>query len=114
GMTADLEKRLKEHASGYTKSTKAYIPWELIFIKEALDRLEARRLEKYDKSGVGKEYVKALNLSNRPVVQRIPACRQAGNRCCEDVFRICNMMWYRSPYRCRYDGRFGETAERTC
>ena len=71
GMTADLEKRLKEHASGYTKSTKAYIPWELIFIKEALDRLEARRLEKYYKSGVGKEYLKALDLTNGPVVQRI-------------------------------------------
>ncbi len=71
GMTADLDRRLKEHANGHTKSTKAYIPWELIFIREASGRLEARRLEKYYKSGVGKEYLKALNLTNGPVVQRI-------------------------------------------
>src|SRR5690606_33839550 len=93
GMTAEMGRGPCGDGSGYTKSTKAYIPWELIFIKEALDRLEARRLEKYYKSGVGKEYLKALNLSNGPVVQRIPACRQAGNRCCEEVFSICNKKW---------------------
>ena len=71
GMTADVERRLKEHISGYVKSPKGYLPWKLIFVKEIKGRIEARRLEKYYKSGVGKEYLKTLNLINGPVVQRI-------------------------------------------
>jgi putative endonuclease len=55
----------------HTRSTKGYVPWELIFEKEVVDRKEARRVEKYFKSGVGKEYLKTLNLTNGPVVQRI-------------------------------------------
>lgn len=71
GMTLDVDKRLNEHNSGHTKSTKGYIPWELIFYREVLGRQVARDLEKYYKSGVGKEYLKTLDLSNGPVVQRI-------------------------------------------
>ncbi len=71
GMTADVEKRLNEHNNGHTKSTKGYTPWELIFVKETMGRVEARNIEKYYKSGVGKEFLKILDLSNGPVVQRI-------------------------------------------
>lgn len=71
GMACDVNKRLREHNSGHTKSTKGYIPWELIFVKETISRVEARKAEKYYKSGVGKEYLKELNLANGPVVQRI-------------------------------------------
>ncbi len=30
GMTKDVEKRLRQHNSKYTKSTKPYVPWVLI------------------------------------------------------------------------------------
>ena len=60
GMAVDFEKRLKEHNSGKTKSTKGFIPWELIFTERCVDRLNGRAREKYYKSGVGKEFLKSL------------------------------------------------------
>ena len=60
GFTQDVEKRLMEHNAGKTKSTKGYRPWMLIFQIECSGRLEARKLEKYYKSGVGKEKLKQL------------------------------------------------------
>jgi len=32
GMTENVDRRVKEHNSGHTKSTKGYIPWKLFFI----------------------------------------------------------------------------------
>jgi len=57
-MTEDIIKRLKEHNSGRTTSTKGYMPWELFFYEEYSTRLEARAREKYLKGGSGKEYIK--------------------------------------------------------
>jgi putative endonuclease len=34
GFTRDVEKRLKEHNSGKTKSTKGYRPWSILFTEE--------------------------------------------------------------------------------
>jgi len=31
GITGDLEKRIKEHNSGFTISTKPFIPWGLVY-----------------------------------------------------------------------------------
>jgi putative endonuclease len=47
GQTKDLEKRLKEHNSGSTKSTKEYIPWRLFFQEACENREQARIREKY-------------------------------------------------------------------
>jgi putative endonuclease len=58
GLTKNLEKRLKEHNSGHTKSTKAFRPWKMIFSKEFEERIEARKFEKYLKSGTGRDYIK--------------------------------------------------------
>ena len=60
GMCADIEIRLKEHNAGKTKSTKGFMPWKLIYKEEAVNRIEARKREKYLKSGIGKEYLKEL------------------------------------------------------
>ena len=57
-MTENLERRIEEHNSGKTKSTKGYRPWKLFFFEELPSRIEARKREKYLKSGVGKEYIK--------------------------------------------------------
>jgi putative endonuclease len=58
GFTENIQKRLKEHNAGKTKSTKGYRPWVLIFTKECQTRLEARKLEKYYKGGSRKEKLK--------------------------------------------------------
>ncbi|MFC2080247.1 GIY-YIG nuclease family protein [Bacteroidota bacterium] len=61
GMTTNMEKRLLEHNSGITKSTKGFRPWKLIFTEEAKSRVQAREREKYWKSGCGKEQLKKLS-----------------------------------------------------
>ncbi len=58
GMSKDVQKRLKEHNSGRTKSTKGYRPWSIIHIERYPDRVAARKREKYLKSGFGKQWLK--------------------------------------------------------
>jgi putative endonuclease len=60
GMTKDLERRIQEHESGKTKSTKSFRPWKLIFTESFQSYSEARKREKYLKSGSGKEYIKRM------------------------------------------------------
>lgn len=45
GCTTDIEKRLKEHNAGKTKSTKSYIPWKLIYFEEFNDKKAAYKRE---------------------------------------------------------------------
>lgn len=47
GMTYDVEKRLREHNRGKTKSTKGFRPWKLIHVEEYPNRITAREREKY-------------------------------------------------------------------
>ena len=58
GMTCDLDRRIAEHENGENRSTKAYRPFELIFVGQYDERSTARSKEKYFKSGVGKEFLK--------------------------------------------------------
>ena len=58
GMSGNVEKRVKEHTNGRTKSTKGYTPWKLFFFEEHANRLIARKREKYLKSGFGKAWIK--------------------------------------------------------
>ena len=60
GMTNNLERRIYEHNKGENRSTKAYKPFVLIFKEQFATRVEARKKEKYLKSGIGKEYLKSL------------------------------------------------------
>ena len=60
GFTMDLNKRLNDHNSGKTSSTKGYRPWKLMYSEYKETRLEAREREKYLKSGIGKEFLKSL------------------------------------------------------
>jgi putative endonuclease len=62
GNTIDLEKRLREHNSGKTKSIKAFRPWEVIYTEEYNSETEAIKRERYLKSGSGREYLKRLNI----------------------------------------------------
>ncbi len=60
GMSTNVKNRITEHNSGKTKSTKGFIPWELIFVEEYLTRIDARKREKFLKQGSGKEYIKRM------------------------------------------------------
>jgi putative endonuclease len=62
GFSSNLEKRIIEHNSGKTKSTKGYLPWKLLYFEEVSNRALARQKEKYYKSGIGKEFLKSLLL----------------------------------------------------
>ena len=59
-MTQNLEERLIRHNSGREKTTKPYLPFELIYSEEHKSRVEARAREKYFKSGVGKDFLRSL------------------------------------------------------
>ncbi|MCS5491613.1 GIY-YIG nuclease family protein [Algoriphagus limi] len=60
GMTNNLERRIQEHNSGKGRSTKPYAPFRLIFSEKVSCREDARKREKYLKSGCGKEFLKKL------------------------------------------------------
>ena len=45
GITNDIDRRLKEHRGGESKSTKSYRGIELVWTKVFSDRKEARRME---------------------------------------------------------------------
>lgn len=58
GQTSDIEKRLKLHNSGKVKSTKGFLPWELVYFEIFQTREEAVLREKYFKTGSGREFLK--------------------------------------------------------
>ena len=60
GLTSNLEERIQKHNNGREKTTRAYRPFELIYSENHPTREEARKREKYFKSGVGKEFLKKL------------------------------------------------------
>jgi putative endonuclease len=58
GQTSDIDKRIKEHNSGKTKSTRGYMPWKLVYFERFETREEAVLREKYFKTGSGREFLK--------------------------------------------------------
>ncbi len=58
GFTHDLRRRITEHNKGQNKSTKPYVPWEIIYYEAHRNELDGRRREKYLKSTNGRQ---ALN-----------------------------------------------------
>lgn len=62
GFTDNLERRINEHNSGKTKSTKAFLPWKLVYQEAVSNREKARKREKYLKSGIGGDFLKTILL----------------------------------------------------
>ena len=60
GCTEDVKQRVQEHNRGETKSTRAGIPWKLIYYEGFLNKTDALREEKFLKSGKGRERIKYL------------------------------------------------------
>lgn len=74
GLTNNIDRRPIEHNSGKNQSTKARRPWILIHVEIVNKRSEARLLEKYFKSGYGREIIReiegTLQINYSPVAQR--------------------------------------------
>ncbi len=58
GFTRNVTKRLKQPNLGRTISTKPYLPWQLLFVEEFEDKLDALVREKFLKTGQGRVYIK--------------------------------------------------------
>jgi putative endonuclease len=54
GQTENLDNRLKEHNVGKVRSTKAFVPWEIMYVEECESREKALTREKYYKSYAGR------------------------------------------------------------
>ncbi|MEX2028201.1 MAG: GIY-YIG nuclease family protein [Candidatus Curtissbacteria bacterium] len=60
GLTDNLDRRLRQHFSAQVVSTRLKLPLELIHVEICESRVEARRVEKFFKSGFGREVIKEL------------------------------------------------------
>ena len=60
GYSENLKNRIKEHNSGYSKSTKPYIPLELIHYEAYRNKKDAKRRELYLKTNRGKTTLKTM------------------------------------------------------
>ena len=58
GQTNKIDKRIIEHNSGKTKSTKGFKPWKLVYLESFKTRDEAVIREKFFKTGSGREFLK--------------------------------------------------------
>jgi putative endonuclease len=57
GMSGDLRRRLREHQSGESRSTKGRRPWRLIYYEAYLHRADAEGREVFLKSGGGRRFL---------------------------------------------------------
>jgi len=60
GITKDVEKRMKQHNNGHSKSTQNYKPFQLIYIENFQNYKEARKKEIFLKSGQGRKFLDKL------------------------------------------------------
>ncbi len=60
GLTADVERRVQQHNLGYERTTKPYVPFEIIYTEVFTTRQEARSREKYLKTTSGKRFLRTL------------------------------------------------------
>jgi len=58
GHCENLEKRLKEHNAGFTKSIKNFIPFHVVYFETFFTRNDAIKREKYFKTVAGRRYLK--------------------------------------------------------
>lgn len=60
GYSEDLKSRVNSHNRGENKSTKAYVPLELIHYEAYKNEQDAKRREKYLKGNRGKTTLKTM------------------------------------------------------
>ena len=59
GISDNLARRLEQHNRGYNRTTRPYAPFKVLYTEQYETRTDARKREKYLKSGVGKEFLKS-------------------------------------------------------
>ena len=69
GYSSNLKRRLKEHKTGGSKSTKCRLPFRLVYYEAHTSKEDAKRREKYFKTDKGKSTLRlmlrnGLNLEN--------------------------------------------------
>jgi putative endonuclease len=57
GSTGDLRKRFRDHNEGRVRSTAYRRPWKLLYYEACLHSWDARRRERFLKTGKGKRYL---------------------------------------------------------
>ena len=57
-MSKEVKIRLNSHNNKEVKSTKSYVPWQVVHTEEFSTRLLARDREKYLKSAAGRRWRK--------------------------------------------------------
>ena len=60
GQSDDIIIRLDRHNKGKVRSTKAYVPWEMIYHESFNTRSEAMGRERELKSHKGRDYIREL------------------------------------------------------
>ncbi|MFA4967373.1 MAG: GIY-YIG nuclease family protein [Candidatus Margulisiibacteriota bacterium] len=60
GCTKDIEKRIREHNSGKTKSIKAFLPYSVAYKEEFTNFSEARKRERFIKAQKSRKYIDEL------------------------------------------------------
>ena len=60
GITDNLDRRLTEHNAGKSAFSRRYKPWSFVHHEQFLDRLEARKKERYYKSAAGRKIIKKI------------------------------------------------------
>ena len=70
GSTANPEKRLAVHNAGRVRSTKPYKPWTRIYLEQCNDKCLALKIEKYLKSGWGRQSLDKILEGWRSPVER--------------------------------------------
>jgi len=58
GSTEDLVIRFKQHNTASVRSTKAYVPWQLIYYDAHLTKILARRAEIFYKTSQGRRQLR--------------------------------------------------------
>ncbi|MEI6532569.1 MAG: GIY-YIG nuclease family protein [Candidatus Roizmanbacteria bacterium] len=64
GSTNDFKRRLNQHNAGQVKSTKHRTPFKTLFVEEFETLTEARKREKWWKSGAGRRKLKVFFEDN--------------------------------------------------
>jgi len=64
GLTNNIDRRTKQHFEGKEITTKSMRPLKLVFVQVCQNRIEARSLEKYLKSGTGREIIREIEIDN--------------------------------------------------
>ncbi|NTV41515.1 MAG: GIY-YIG nuclease family protein [Candidatus Moranbacteria bacterium] len=60
GYCENLKNRLREHNSGESKFTSRGVPWSLVYYQVFLSEIDARKEERFLKSGKGRDRLKFL------------------------------------------------------